>query len=37
MNHYEKPCSKMLTYKPPRIAMALLAIATLTQFALPID
>ena len=37
MNHYEKPRSKMLAYKPPRIAMALLGIATLTQFALPID
>jgi len=37
MNYYEEPCSKMLAFKPPRIAMALLAIATLAHFALPID
>jgi protein-S-isoprenylcysteine O-methyltransferase Ste14 len=37
MNYYEKPCSNMLAYKPPRIAMALLAIAALAQLALPID
>ncbi len=31
MNSCERPCQKMLTYKPPRIAMTLLAIATLIQ------
>jgi protein-S-isoprenylcysteine O-methyltransferase Ste14 len=36
MNYYEKSCSKMLAYKPPRIAMTLLAIAALAQLALPI-
>lgn len=37
MTHLTYSCSGMLTYKPPRIAMTLLAVATLTQFALPID
>jgi len=37
MNRYEKPCPKMLAYKPPRIAMTLLAIAALAQFILPVD
>jgi protein-S-isoprenylcysteine O-methyltransferase Ste14 len=37
MNYYEEPCSKMLAFKPPRIAMALLTIATLAHFALPIN
>ncbi len=37
MTPLEEPCSRMLAYKPPRIAMSLLAIGALTQFALPID
>jgi len=35
MTQLEYPCARMLTYKPPRIAMLLLALATLSQFVLP--
>jgi protein-S-isoprenylcysteine O-methyltransferase Ste14 len=37
MTHVQEPCSRMLAYKPPRIAMSLLALAALAQFAVPID
>jgi protein-S-isoprenylcysteine O-methyltransferase Ste14 len=37
MKHFEGTCSRMLAYKPPRIAMSLLAFATLTQIATPIE
>jgi protein-S-isoprenylcysteine O-methyltransferase Ste14 len=35
MTQIEYPCTRMLAYKPPRIAMLLLALATLAQFVLP--
>ena len=35
MTQREYPCTRMLAYKPPRIAMSLLAFATLSQFVLP--
>jgi len=35
MTQLEYPCAKMLTYKPPRIAMSLLVLATLSQLVLP--
>jgi protein-S-isoprenylcysteine O-methyltransferase Ste14 len=37
MTHLENACSKMLAYKPPRIAMTLLAIAALVQYAVPVE
>jgi protein-S-isoprenylcysteine O-methyltransferase Ste14 len=37
MTHFEGTCSRMLAYKPPRIAMSLLALATLMQIGLPSD
>ena len=37
MNHYQSPCSRMLDYRPPRIAMAILVGATLVHFTLPIE
>ncbi len=33
----EKPCPRVLGYKPPRIAMTLLAVAALLQFAVPAE
>jgi protein-S-isoprenylcysteine O-methyltransferase Ste14 len=35
MTKIEFPCTKMLAYKPPRIAMSLLVLATLSQLVLP--
>jgi len=35
MTQLEFPCTRMLAYKPPRIAMSLLALATLSQIVLP--
>jgi len=35
MTQLEYPCTRMLAYKPPRIAMSLLVLASLTQFLLP--
>jgi protein-S-isoprenylcysteine O-methyltransferase Ste14 len=37
MRNLENSCSKMLAYRPPRIAMMLLGIAALLQYAVPID
>jgi protein-S-isoprenylcysteine O-methyltransferase Ste14 len=36
MTNYENSSTKMLEYKPPRIAMTLLAVAALIHFSLPI-
>lgn len=35
MNHATSPCPRMLTYKPPRIAMALVATAAALQLLAP--
>jgi protein-S-isoprenylcysteine O-methyltransferase Ste14 len=35
MNHDQRPCMRMLDYRPPRIAMAILLSAALMQFASP--
>ena len=35
MIRIEYPCARMLAYKPPRIAMSLLALAALSQLVLP--
>jgi len=35
MTQLEYPCARMLTYKPPRIAMSLLVLATLSKLVLP--
>ena len=37
MMNYDSSHSGILAFKPPRIAMALLALAVLTQFTLPVD
>lgn len=37
MNTTNKPCPRMLAYRPPRIAMTLLIIAALLQYSLPLD
>lgn len=37
MNRYDGTCSRILSYRPPRIAMGLLAIATALQLILPVD
>ena len=34
MTQIDYPCTRLLAYKPPRIAITLLALATLSQFAL---
>ena len=36
MTSYKNSCSKMLEYRPPRIAMALLTVAVVIQYGLPI-
>ena len=35
MNHDQRPCMRMLDYRPPRIAMTILLSAALMQFASP--
>ena len=37
MHMTEKPCPRMLAYRPPRIAAALLVAAASLQYALPLD